>query len=75
MSLLKPSLILCSILWFQIGAGDLHASQRRNIEVLTPRSGQQGTQVSVIMQGLNIKDAREVLFYRPGIKAIALTLI
>ena len=71
MSLLKPSLILCSILWFQIGAGDLHASQRRNIEVLTPRSGQQGTQVSVIMQGLNIKDAREVLFYRPGIKAIA----
>ena len=29
------------------------------------RSGQRGTNVSVIMQGLNIKDACEVLFYRP----------
>ena len=71
MSLLKHVLILCSVLWFHIGVADLHAFQRRNIEALTPRSGQQGTQVSVIMQGLNIKDAREVLFYRPGIKAIA----
>ena len=71
MSLLKHVLILCSVLWFDIGVADLHAFQRRNIEALTPRSGQQGTQVSVIMQGLNIKDAREVLFYRPGIKAIA----
>ena len=53
------------------GAGVSHGVQRRNIEVLTPRSGQRGTQVSVIMQGISLRDAREVLFYRPGIRAVA----
>jgi len=55
-----------------MGTGNGHASQKRNIEVLTPRSGQRGTRVVVTMQGLNIRDAREVLFYRPGIRAVSL---
>ena len=71
MSFLKSSLFICAFLLLQTSADELLAFQRRNIEVLTPRSGQRGTNVSVIMQGLNIKDAREVLFYRPGIKAVA----
>ena len=71
MSFLRSSLFICAVFWLQAGADELLAFQRRNIEVLTPRSGQRGTSVSVIMQGLNIKDAREVLFYRPGIKAVA----
>ena len=52
-------------------SGNCRASQKRNIELLTPRSGQRGTKVTIIMQGLNIRDAREVLFYRPGIQAVA----
>lgn len=71
MSFLKSSLFICAFLLLQTSADELLAFQRRNIEVLTPRSGQRGTNVSVIMQGLNIKDACEVLFYRPGIKAVA----
>ena len=55
-----------------MGTSDAHAFQKRNIEVLTPRSGQRGTTVTVIMQGVSIGDAREVLFYRPGIRAVAL---
>ena len=63
MPLLKSSLVVCAFLWLHAGAADeLLASQRRNIEVLTPRSGQRGTNVTVVMKGLNVKDAREVLF-------------
>ena len=54
-----------------MAAEDVRAVQMRNIEVLTPRSGQRGTRVAVIMQGVSIRDAREVLFYRPGIRAMA----
>ena len=60
---------LATLLLMQVSA--TYAFQRRNIELLTPRSGQRGTRVSVIMQGLNIRDARQVLFYRPGIRAVA----
>lgn len=49
---------------------NLQAVQRRNIEVLTPRSGQRGTTVEVTMEGMHLRDARQVLFYRPGIKAV-----
>ena len=46
------------------------AAQQRDIELLRPRSGQRGTTVDVILEGRDIRDAREVLFYRPGIRAI-----
>ena len=51
-------------------AGHAFAGQNRNIEVLRPRSGQQGTTVEIILEGRDISHPREVLFYRPGIKAI-----
>jgi len=63
------NLVACAILL--VAANGSHASQKRNIELLTPRSGQRGTRVAIVMQGLNIRDAREVLFYRPGIRAVA----
>ena len=46
------------------------AGQNRNIEVLRPRSGQRGTTVEVILEGRDISQPQEVLFYRPGIQAI-----
>ena len=71
MSFPKQFLTFCAFLCLLASTNELQAVQRRNIEVLTPRSGQRGANVTVVMQGLNIKDAREVLFYRPGIRAIA----
>ena len=41
-----------------------------HIEFVTPRAGQRGTIVEVKLEGAYIKEAREVLFYRPGIKCI-----
>lgn len=36
----------------------------------TPRVGQQGTTVEMTIQGMCIKDAQEIVFYHPGIKAV-----
>ena len=43
-----------------------------HIEAVTPRAGQRGTTVEVILDGAFLKDPQEVLFFRPGIKCIAL---
>lgn len=41
-----------------------------HIEFVTPRAGERGKTVDVTIEGAYIKDAREILFYRPGIKCI-----
>ncbi|WP_395737584.1 serine protease [Prosthecobacter sp.] len=41
-----------------------------HIEAVTPRAGQRGTTVEVILDGAYLKDPREVLFFRPGIKCV-----
>lgn len=53
-----------------VSTPSVHAGQNRNIEVLRPRSGQRGTTVEVILEGRDISRPQEVLFYRPGIRAI-----
>src|SRR5258708_25731463 len=44
--------------------------EQNMIEYLTPGGGSRGTTVEVNIHGLQLKDPREVLFYRPGIKAV-----
>lgn len=41
----------------------------KNIERVTPRFGQQGTVVEVEIWGVGIHDPREIIFYKPGIRA------
>ncbi len=43
-----------------------------HIGAVTPRVGQRGTTVDVVVQGICLHDARELIFYRPGIKAISI---
>ncbi|WP_395741581.1 serine protease [Prosthecobacter sp.] len=45
----------------------LHAMVH-HIEAVTPRAGQRGTTVEVILDGAHLKDPREILFFRPGIQ-------
>jgi hypothetical protein len=40
-----------------------------HVETVSPRVGQRGTTVEITIQGICLKDPREVVFYRPGIKA------
>ncbi|MCX7430212.1 MAG: serine protease [Planctomycetia bacterium] len=44
-----------------------------HIEAVSPRIGQQGTTIEVTIQGAFLKGAREVIFYRPGIRATKIT--
>ena len=43
-----------------------------HIGSVTPRVAQRGTTVEVVIQGICINDPREIIFYRPGIKAISI---
>ncbi len=43
-----------------------------NIERTLPRTGQRGTTVEVIIQGAILQDPKEVIFFRPGIRAIGI---
>ncbi len=45
------------------------AIQQRQVEIVTPRGGSRGTTVVVLLQGLDMANPREILFYRPGIVA------
>lgn len=42
-----------------------------HIECVLPRAGQRGTTVEVAIQGIYLKDVREVVFFRPGIEAVS----
>ena len=41
----------------------------KNIEAVRPRIGQRGTTVEVRIQGVSLKNPREVVFFKPGITA------
>ncbi len=44
----------------------------KHVESVQPRMGQRGTTVEVIIQGAHLKDPREVIFFKPGIRAVAI---
>ena len=44
-----------------------------HIEAVNPRGGQRGTTVEVTLEGAYIKEPREILFYRPGIRCTEVT--
>ncbi|HVX15241.1 MAG TPA: PPC domain-containing protein [Pirellulales bacterium] len=53
-----------------------HAAEARagamtkNIEAVRPRIGQRGRHVEVAIRGISLGDPREIVFYRPGIRAV-----
>ncbi len=58
------------ILLLLISGSSLNAGMVKNIEAVRPRIAQCGTTVDVSIQGISLADPRQVVFYRPGIKAI-----
>lgn len=52
-------------------AGDM----LRDVEWVRPRVGQRGTKVEVIIQGKFLEDPKEIVFYKPGIRALSLQTI
>lgn len=64
--------LFASILAIGAFASTAQAQYQRHIENVLPRGGQRGTTVEVVIQGLFLEDPQEVVFYRPGIKAVDL---
>ena len=44
----------------------------KHVERVTPRIGQRGTTVDVVIQGVHLVDPKEIIFDRPGIRAVAI---
>ncbi|MFT5466547.1 MAG: hypothetical protein ACI8UO_001647 [Verrucomicrobiales bacterium] len=59
-----------TLLVLLLGICNLPAPQNRHIEAVPTRAGKQGTTVDVLIQGNFIEDPREIVFFRPGIKAV-----
>ncbi|MCE9604340.1 MAG: serine protease [Planctomycetia bacterium] len=56
-----------------VGVGSASAGPMvHHIESVLPRAGQRGTTVDVVIQGIYLKDVREVIFFRPGIEAVSI---
>jgi hypothetical protein len=47
----------------------------RDVEWVRPRIAQRGTQVEVIIQGKFLQDPKEIVFYKPGIRALSVETI
>ena len=67
---LKRLAVLVTILFGVLSAEGRAGYLTFNIESLTPRGGQRGTTVEVLLEGMYLDDPREIIFYRPGIRAI-----
>lgn len=57
---------------FCLSTAGLAGPMVHHIEHVTPRAGQRGTTVEVTLEGAFIKEPREILFYRPGIRCVEL---
>jgi len=55
---------------FIFTASAAQANMVKNIEAVRPRIGQRGTTVEVSIQGISIANPRQIIFFRPGIKAV-----
>jgi hypothetical protein len=54
------------------GSGAVAGATYKDVEWVRPRIGQRGTTVEVVIQGTNLKDPQEIIFLKPGIRAVRL---
>ena len=45
-------------------------SMQRDVEWVRPRIGQRGTTVEIVIQGMYLSDPQELVFFKPGIRAV-----
>jgi hypothetical protein len=56
------------------GPGTLHAASP-SLGAVTPHGGQRGTELPVVLSGGRLSDAKEILFYYPGITTAKLEVV
>ena len=70
---ISPSLFVLALI---LHAATAHAgAMLLHIGKTLPRAGQRGTTVEVTIQGMCLKEAKEVVFFRPGIRATGIEVL
>lgn len=59
--------------WPAAAAVAQNVAYHYHVETTAPRCGQRGTTVEVTMTGFCLENPRELIFYRPGIRAVGLS--
>lgn len=54
------------------GSGAVAGATYKDVEWVRPRIGQRGTTVEVTIQGTNLGNPQEIVFFKPGIRAVKL---
>ncbi|MFN9509184.1 MAG: PPC domain-containing protein, partial [Planctomycetota bacterium] len=68
-----PAALGTILLLFLLGCpGSIAGEMLRDVEWVRPRIGQRGTKVEVIIQGKFLEEPKELVFYKPGIRALSL---
>jgi hypothetical protein len=71
------SVAVCGVVCLVIGMAPVAVAQNiayhYHIDSVEPRCGQRGTTVEVTMRGYCLENPKEVVFYRPGIRAVDIT--
>jgi hypothetical protein len=65
----SPPRLVLAVLLLTTGMASSDAGPHNSLDTVRPRIGQRGTSVAVTIRGSFLKDAREIVFYRPGIRA------
>lgn len=65
-------LLFAAVIAITSGPRAAGGAQYKDIEWVRPRIGQRGTTVEVTIQGTNLADPRELVFYKPGIRVVKL---
>lgn len=63
-------LLLAATLAITAGPEAVAGQIYKDVEWVRPRIGQRGTTVEVTIQGTNLADPRELVFYKPGIRVV-----
>jgi hypothetical protein len=69
---LKRAILVVSVLW--ISAMPATAASP-SLGAIRPVGGQRGTEIEVTLSGARLGDAKEIIFYQPGITTLALTKV
>ncbi len=65
---------MAGMLFAMLIATTVHAASPQLNRVL-PRGGQRGTEIDLVLDGVRLADAKEILFYEPGISVTKLDIV
>ena len=68
---MKKNIWICALVLMLVCRANAGA-MLKHIERVTPRIAQRGTTVEVTIRGAHLQDPREIIFDRPGIRAVAI---